>query len=227
MSWSGKLDETLALWHFLIGTLRDYRKGKRINDQLLVFLILFSSPTSFLGEIGQKWSGVQRKHFPLGSFFVGLSKIYFPLFSVISFMLCYSSMHFLNWVWETQCSCSCTSHLTIMHFAFRDRLGNMLQFAVLDQIGKRWKLAFLLLKSSWWPVLVGSEVRNLAAIVLLLERDVLEFSKPHLCIPWSKCRVWAEAPTLNKTCVYSVFMDTYNPEIINPLFSCALFSGKC
>lgn len=119
-----------------------------------------------------------------------------------------------------------TFHSMIIHFVFRNRLGNRPQFALLDQTGIRWKSAFLLLKSSWWSVHMGSVVRNLAT-VLVLERDLLEFSKSHLCTRRSTCRVGVEAPMLNNRYVYPVFIDIYNPDIINPHFSYAPFSEKC
>lgn len=74
---------------------------------------------------------------------------------------------------------------------------------------------------------MGSEVRTWATIVLVLEMDFLEFSKPLLCILWRTCRVGAEDPTLNNRCVCSRFIDIYNPEITRPHLSYAPFSGKC
>lgn len=131
---------SLALWHFLTGTLGDYRRAKRLNDLLFVFLRL-PLPTlpPLLSEIGEKWSGVQLKHSSVEEFFVGLSKIYFPLVSVISFILYYSSVHFLKCAWEVACFCNWTFHLMMIHFVFRNGLGNRPQFVLLDQTGMWWK----------------------------------------------------------------------------------------
>lgn len=72
---------------------------------------------------------------------------------------------------------------------------------------------------------MGSVVRSLAT-VLVFERDLFEFSKLHLYTPWSTNRVRIEAPTLNNRYVCSDFIHIYNPEILNPHFSYAPFSGK-
>lgn len=107
----------------------------------------------------------------------------------------------------------------IIHFAFRNRLGNRPQIFSFGSDRDKMKASFLSLETIYG--IKGMVSSNTCTNARKGPPWILQ--APSL-IPWNTCRVGADAPVFSNRCVYSVFTDIYNPEIINLHFYA--FSGK-